>query len=235
MLKATFAIACLALLLALVALQRPTLLEAYADQPPPKDDWKAVRNYPPLVFNSTATLDCKISATGLGRQIMKTVSGQGFDFDAIMLPIKEGWVKLKKPGMNYQFTSYPSNAIPATLKGIGEGMITEFQAEVEVDVRRYDQPGGPGTEISFNSSDIVNDAAYVEFTGVFVRQKDKKEFPFRVLFGSVPDGQGRVTPADSKPNSRMMAKAVAIGTLTRPATVVTALYEREDDVAVLKP
>ena len=42
-----------------------------------------------------------------------------------MLPIKDGLVQVKKPGMNYKFTSYPTAVIPATLKGIGEGTITD--------------------------------------------------------------------------------------------------------------
>ena len=109
-----------------------------------------------------------------------------------------------------------------------------MKAEVAVDVNRYQQPGGKGTEIHFTGSDIDTNGAYVEFTGLFVRKSDGKRFPFRVLFGNVGDGQGRVTPIDERPESAMMSKSVSLGTVERPATVTTALYEAEDDVPVLK-
>src|SRR5689334_8581219 len=103
MLKATLYIACAALVLSLIALFRPATPIARGDAPA-VDDWKAERNYPPLVFNSTATLDCSISSTANGRQLMHTISGQGFDFDATMLPIKDGKLRVENPGMNYKFT-----------------------------------------------------------------------------------------------------------------------------------
>jgi len=97
---------------------------------------------------------------------MRTVSGQGFEFDMSMLPIEDGAVEVKSPGMRYKFTAFPSTRIPAEFKGIGTGTITQMKAEVEVDVKRFRQPAGPGTEIRFDAAEINADAAYVEFTGL---------------------------------------------------------------------
>jgi hypothetical protein len=113
-----------------------------------------------------------------------------------------------------------------------------MKAEVEVDVKRFSQPGGAGTEISFNAADINADSAYIEFTGVFVRGVDNKRFPFRVLFGGVTDGSGSVLPGlvtlPGEPTALpMLSKMVTIGSIQRPATVTTAMYEAEDDVPKL--
>jgi hypothetical protein len=165
---------------------------------------------------------------------MKTVEGQGFSFDMELVATTDGKVIVQEPGMKYKFEARPGKPVPAKFNGLGEGTITEMKAEVEVDVKRFEQPGGPGTKISFNASDVNADGAYVEFTGVFVRTKDGKRFPFRVLFGNAPGGGGTVTPAGPEQESPLMSKSVAIGTPKNPATVTTALYEEEDDVAVLK-
>lgn len=231
--KATFILALAALLVSLAALLRPPLPMAHA-QTPPTDTWQAERNYPPLVFHSRATLDCAISSPKNGRQVMTTVGGQGFTFDAPLRPLVGGSVQVQAPGMHYKFEAFPTAAIPATFQGIGRGTITAMKAEIEVDVRRFRQPGGPGTDIKFQAADINADGAYVEFTGVFVRDADAKRFPFRVLFGSVPAGGGDVFPADSRPETTIMSKSVTLGTRAQPAAVTTALYKAEDDVATLK-
>ena len=192
--------------------------------------WSNIRQYPPLVFSSTATLDCSISSTKPGRQIMTTTSGQGFSFDAPMKPINGGKVKLKGRGMHYEFNGFPTRAIPATFSGLGSGKITAMKTEVAVDVKRFLQPGGPGTNIRFTAADIDPNGAYVEFTGVFVRDRDLKQFPFRVLFGHVTDGGGNVVPATPAPSSTLMSKSVRLGTPSQSATVISALYEAEDDV-----
>ena len=192
------------------------------------------RQYPPLVFSSTATLDCSISSTKPGRQVMTTTSGQGFSFDAPMKPINGGKVKLQGRGMHYEFNGFPTRAVPATFSGLGSGKITAMKTEVAVDVRRFAQPGGPGTNIRFTAADIDPNGAYVEFTGVFVRDRDLKQFPFRVLFGHVIAGGGNVVPASSAPSTPIMSKRVVLGSPNQSATVISALYEAEDDVQNLR-
>lgn len=234
--RLTLLLALAALASSIISLTRPRIVEemgghVIAAGPTP---WEDERNYPPLVFTSKATLDCSISSNEKGRQIMKTVSGTGFSFDAAMLPITDGRVKVYGPGMKYKFTAFPASAVTSQLSGIGNGTITEMKAEVEVDTKRFLQPAGPGTAIRFNARDISSDAAYVEFTGVFIRESDHKRFPFRVVFGSVPEGSGRVVPANKDPEAPLMSKSVVLGSPAAPASVTTALYEAEDDVRKLQ-
>src|SRR6266849_6433435 len=199
------------------------------------DPWKNERQYPPLVFNSNAWLDCSISSSANGRQVMTTTSGQGFTFDATMLPIEKSKLQLiGQSGMKYKFDSFPVAAVKARFTGLGDGTITEMKTEVEVAVARFTQPDGAGTAIHFTATDIATDSAYVEFTGVFVRTSDTKRFPFRVLFGRVQDGSGTVIPFSAAPETALLSKNVRLGSVRLPVTVTTALYEAEDDVAKLK-
>jgi hypothetical protein len=136
--------------------------------------------------------------------------------------------------MKYKFDSFPTTAVKARFTGLGDGLITEMKSEVEVAVSRFSQPGGAGTAIHFTATDITADSAYVEFTGLFVRASDNKRFPFRVLFGRVPEGSGTVVPFSAAPETSLSSKAVRLGSMSRPVTVTTALYEAEDGVAKLK-
>jgi len=222
-----------ALLVSLIACRRSAPVGAAAVEN--KDPWKSERQYPPLVFNSNAWLDCSISSNANGRQVMNTTSGQGFTFDATMLPIEKSKLQvIGQSGMKYKFDSFPAAAVKARFTGLGDGMITEMKSEVEVAVARYSQPGGAGTAIHFTAADISADSAYVEFTGVFVRTSDSKRFPFRVLFGRVSEGSGTVVPFSAAPETRLQSKNVTLGSSQRPVTVTTALYEAEEDVAKLK-
>jgi len=166
---------------------------------------------------------------------MTTTSGQGFTFDATMLPIEKSKLQLiGQSGMKYKFDSFPVAAVKARFTGLGDGTITEMKTEVEVAVARFAQPDGAGTAIHFTATDIATDSAYVEFTGVFVRTSDTKRFPFRVLFGRVQDGSGTVIPFSAAPETTLLSKNVRLGSVRLPVTVTTALYEAEDDVAKLK-
>jgi hypothetical protein len=200
---------------------------------PKLSGWDEVRQYPPLVFTSQATLACTISSTSEGAQTLTTVSGQGFTFTTVMLPLEESEVKLIGQGMMYRFNAFPSKAFPAKFTGLGDGNVTRMKAEIEVDVKQFQQPGGPGTAITFNAQDIDSDAAYVEFTGLWVRTKDQKKFPFRVLFSRVNSGSGKVVPKTRDATTQVYSKMVSLGTPPVPATVTTTLFEAEDDVREL--
>ena len=222
-----------ALLASLIACSHSVPVGAAAEEK--GDPWKNERQYPPLVFNSSAWLDCSISSSANGRQVMNTTSGQGFSFDATMLPIEKSKLQIiGQTGMKYKFDSFPTAAVKARFTGLGDGLITEMKSEVEVAVMRFSQPGGAGTAIHFTAADISADSAYVEFTGVFVRTSDNKRFPFRVLFGHVADGSGTVVPFSAAPETRLLSKNVILGSLLHPVSVTTALYEAEEDVAKLK-
>jgi hypothetical protein len=232
--KTTLFIAVLALIAAVISLLRPVTQGIADAQGKRQATWQEERTYPPLVFASRATLDCSISSTRQGRQLMRTVGGQGFNFDAVMLPIKDGKMQVKSPGMMYKFTAYPVLPLNAQFHSLGDGVITTMKAEVAVDVKRFQQPGGAGTQIHFRSADMDPDAAYIEFTGIFVRNSDHKRFPFRVVFGSAGEGSGTVVPTGPRSEERIMSKAVVIGTRQQPASVTTALYEYEEDVPTPK-
>ena len=136
-------------MLSVLALMRSNTATAYA-APANPDPWKSERQYPPLIFNSKAWLDCSISSTANGRQTMSTMSGQGFTFDAAMLPIQKSKLQLVgQTGMMYKFDSFPTETVKAHFNGIGDGTITEMKSEVEVAVSRFQQPGGAGTAIHF--------------------------------------------------------------------------------------
>src|SRR5229473_8062901 len=113
-----------ALLVSLIACSRSAPAGAAAQEN--NDPWRSERQYPPLVFNSKAWLDCSISSTANGRQTMSTMSGQGFTFDAVMLPIQKSKLQLVgQTGMMYKFDSFPTEAVKAHFNGIGDGTITE--------------------------------------------------------------------------------------------------------------
>lgn len=224
-------VAVLALVVSLAAFGRSPNPSAHEND----DSWKSERQYPPLVFTGSSWLDCSISSSANGRQIMTTTSGQGFTFDATMLPLQNGKLHLLgQTGMMYKFESFPTAAVKAHFTGLGDGMITEMKSEVEVSVSRFKQPDGAGTAIHFTAADIAADSAYVEFSGVFVRTSDRKPFPFRVLFGRVRDGSGTVVPSSAAPDTTMLRKQVTLGSVRFPMTVTSALYEAEDNVAKLK-
>jgi hypothetical protein len=172
--KLTFAIAVAALLISIVALLRPVFrLDDDA-----KNTWKSERQFPPLVFNSMAKLDCSISSTANGRQALTTVSGQGFSFDTPMLPILDGQVTVKEPGMKYKFSAFPVGTVSARFSGLGEGTITEMMAEVEVDVKHFLQPGGPGTNISFQAGKISTPMPLTLSLPVCLSATIRNAFPF---------------------------------------------------------
>src|ERR1700729_818106 len=91
----------------------------------PPDAWAAQRNYPPLVFESRAFLQCDISSTKPGRQVMTTTSGQGFSFDSVMAPIGKNTLELHGQGMRYKFDAFPASAFPAKFSGLGDGTVTQ--------------------------------------------------------------------------------------------------------------
>src|ERR1700745_1673026 len=118
------------------------------------DSWKNERQYPPLVFTSNSWRDCSISSSANGRQGMTTTSGQGFTFDATMLPLQNGKLQLQgQTGMMYRFESCPPAAVKPRCTGLGDGMITEMKSEVEVPVALFKHPAGAGPAIHFTAAD----------------------------------------------------------------------------------
>src|SRR5258706_5255805 len=211
-------VASIALLVSLIACSRSAPSGAAAIEN--NDPWKSERQYPPLVFNSNAWLDCSISSTANGRQIMNTTSGQGFTFDTTMLPIEKSKLQvIGQSGMKYKFDSFPTAAVKARFTGLGDGLITEMKSEVEVAVARYSQPGGAGTAIHFTAADIGADSAYVEFSGVFVRTDGSQRFPFFELFRRVFEGSGTGVPLSAAPGTRVLRHKIDLGSFQHPLAV----------------
>src|SRR5260370_16030465 len=111
-----------ALLTSLIAYGRSVPVGAAAEEN--SDAWKNERQYPPLVFNSSAWLDCSISSTSNGRQVMNTTSGQGFTFDATMLPIEKSKLQvIGQSGMKYNFDYFLTAALTPRFPGLGDALI----------------------------------------------------------------------------------------------------------------
>lgn len=186
----------------------------------------AESQYPPAIINGEGHLVCTISSKENGRQTLTISSGDGMAFDAVVSPIVDGTVQTKGPekGGVYRFTSHLAAPSKGTLPGVGEVDIEELETKVSVEMKRYQQPGGPGTELSFGSSDMADRGIYVEFAGRGKTARGEK-YAFRVNLGRATDGSGKVTPANSNENAPIMAKMV-IMTAPVVTSVVTTTIQR---------
>lgn len=212
----------------LVSLFLAAALPALAKAPPKKP----IR-YPPIVLMGAGRLDCRISAKENGRQTLALFEGSGIGFDAEVTPILDGEVRLKKPGMNYRFTSNLVKPVKARATGLGEVLLLEMRTAVSVDVSRYEQPGGPGTEIRFGSADMEDKGMYVEFRGVLEQASSGQRFAFRTVMGPPTDGGGAVFPETSDDVSRLVAKTVVVVDKPLPvkpfSQITTTLEELEPE------
>jgi len=167
---------------------------------------------PPAVLNGNAKLECNISSRENGRQKLVLDSGQGIEFDVAVSPIVDGVVETyrHKGGGSYRFTSHLAAPGAGTLSGVGPVHIEKLETRVRVEMQRYDQPEGPGTELSFRSDDMATKGAYVEFRGE-ARADNGDRYRFRVTLGAPgPASGGRVTPESDAENANIAAKVVMI-------------------------
>lgn len=182
--------------------------------------------YPPAIVNGEGHLVCTISSKENGRQTLTLTSGDGVAFDAIVSPIVDGTVTTKGPqkGGVYRFTSHLAKPAKGTLPGVGEIDIVELETKVNVEMKRYQQEGGPGTELSFGSTDMADRGIYVEFAGRATNARGEK-YAFRVNLGKATDGSGKVTPANSNESAPIQAKMV-IMTAPIVTSVITTTVQR---------
>ena len=167
---------------------------------------------PPAVLNGAAKLECTISSRENGRQKLVLDSGQGLEFDVAVSPIVDGIVETSssRPSASYQFTSHLAAVGQGTLSGVGKVRIEKLETRVRVEMQRYDQPKGPGGELSFRSEDMVNKGVYVEFRGDS-RADNGDVYRFRVSLGAAgPGSGGRVQPASDAESAPIAAKMVMI-------------------------
>jgi hypothetical protein len=180
--------------------------------------------YPPAVLTGDGELQCDISARSNGRQILSIVNGGGLEFDAVVSPIIDGTVTTRGPekGGLYRFSSHLARPAKGRLPGRGEVEIEELETRVSVEMKRYRQPRGRGTELSFHSSDMATRGIYVEFVG-HGRAPDGERFTFRINLGAPTDGKGQVVPADDNEISNIASKVVTFRAPTNTVLVTTTV------------
>ena len=185
-----------------------------AASPPSREAYSATQNpsEPPIVLSGNAKLECTISSRENGRQRLVVDSGQGLEFDVAVSPIIDGVVETyqTKPNASYQFTSHLAAPGAGTLSGVGKVRIEKLETRVRVEMKRYDQPKGPGSELSFRSEDMIDKGVYVEFRGD-ARAENGDVYRFRVSLGAAgPNSGGRVQPASDAERAPIMSKMVSI-------------------------
>jgi hypothetical protein len=174
---------------------------------------------PPEVQTGEAHLNCTISATRNGAQKLEMVKGVGLEFDVTVSPIVDGTIQVKGPakGGAYRFTSHLVGPGKGALAGIGPVTIDELETKVNVEMNRYDQPGGPGTELTFSAADMASRGIYIEFAGTAHRAGGER-YAFRVTLGQPGEGSGgKVTPDGPGYNAPIQSKMVVV---VAPATTV---------------
>jgi hypothetical protein len=181
---------------------------------------------PPSVLTGDGNLVCNISAKENGHQKLTIVEGGGLEFDVVVSPIVDGTVTTEGPdkGGSYRFTSHLAKAARGKLPGVGEFDLDELETKVIVEMKRYKQPAGKGTALTFTSADMARRGIYVEFAGRGHATNGEK-YSFRVNLGAPSEGGGRVVPADDNERSNVAAKVV---TFRAPVTtvLVTTTFER---------
>jgi hypothetical protein len=173
---------------------------------------------PPAVLTGDGDLICNISAKENGHQKLTIVDGGGLEFDVAVSPIVDGTVTTDGPdkGGSYKFTSHLAKPATGKLPGVGTFDLDELETRVMVEMSRYKQPKGKGTELTFTSADMARRGIYVEFAGRG-HAKNGEKYSFRVNLGAPSSGSGKVVPADDNRTSNVAAKVVEFHA---PATTV---------------
>ena len=180
--------------------------------------------FPPAVLTGDGDLVCDISAKENGHQKLTIVAGGGLEFDVAVSPIVDGTVTTEGPdkGGSYRFTSHLAKPGKGKLPGVGEFELDELETKVMVEMKRYKQPAGKGTALTFTSADMGRRGIYVEFAGRG-HAKNGEKYSFRVNLGAPSDGGGRVVPADDNARSNVAAKVVSFRAPTTTVLVTTTV------------
>jgi hypothetical protein len=176
---------------------------------------------PPVIHTGNGHLDCSISAKENGAQKLTIQQGTGLEFDVVVSPIVDGTIQTKGPdkGGAYRFSSHLAKPGKGTLAGVGPVAIDVLETKVNVEMDRYDQPGGPGTRLAFSSEDMAARGIYVEFAGQ-ARADNGDKYAFRVTLGQPgPGSGGSVQPGGPGYNAPIYSKMVTI--VAPQTTVVT--------------
>jgi hypothetical protein len=199
-------------------------------QPKPPRESINEADLPPLVLLGTGRLDCTISSSEKGRQILKLSAGSGVNFDVHVTPILDGVISMKNGrltgqsrSMNYRFTSHLADVANFRVTGFGPVSLLALETRVSVNARRFMQPQGPGTTVEFSSDDMDKQGVYIEFRGIFRDEENKRRFAFRTIMGPPTAGGGQVTPMDSNESSRIQVKTVVVEVMPKPGEVFSQI------------
>ncbi|MEO7331172.1 MAG: hypothetical protein ABI193_21535 [Minicystis sp.] len=187
---------------------------------------------PPLIHSGQAHLDCTISARENGHQKLVLQGGTGLEFDVSVSPIIDGTVNTKgaEQGGSYRFSSHLAAPGQGALAGVGAVAIDDLETRVNVEMNRYDQPGGPGTKLTFRSEDMGSRGIYVEFSG-HAHAPNGDRYAFRVTLGQPGAGSGgSVVPETAAASAPIMSKMVMI-----QAPITTVVTTATTTVTRLKP
>jgi hypothetical protein len=182
---------------------------------------------PPVVQSGEAHLFCTISATKNGTQSLALTKGSGLEFQVSVSPIVDGAVQTRGPekGGAYRFTSHLVGKGKGTLAGVGSVTIDELETKVNVEMNRYQQPGGAGTELSFTSRDMAQRGIYIEFAGT-AHGSEGDRYAFRVTLGQPGEGSGgKVIPDGPADHAGIVSKMVVVQ--APMTTVVTTTTVRK--------
>ncbi len=149
-------------------------------------------------------------------------SGQGLEFDVSVSPIVDGVVNTKGEGKggSYRFTSHLAKPGKGMLSGVGEVTIDELETKVNVEMDRYKQPAGAGTELTFSSEDMAKRGIYIEFSGR-ATAKNGEHYGFKVTLGAPAAGSGgKVMPSTAATTAPIQSKMVIVQ--APQTTVVTS-------------
>jgi hypothetical protein len=186
---------------------------------------------PPSVLTGVGDLICDINSKQNGHQKLTIVNGGGLEFDVAVSPIVDGVVATdgEDKGGSYRFTSHlATKAATAKLPGVGVFDLDELETKVIVEMKRYKQPAGKGTALSFTSADMSQRGIYVEFAGRG-HAKNGEKYAFRVNLGPPSDGRGKVTPGGPEARAEVYAKVVEVRapiTTVLVTTTVDQLVEK---------
>jgi hypothetical protein len=180
--------------------------------------------FPPSVLTGDGNLECNISDKENGHQKLTIANGGGLEFDVAVSPIVDGTVTTAGPdkGGSYRFTSHLAKPATAKLPGVGTFVLDVLETKVVVEIARYQQPKGKGTELSFTSFDMNRRGIYVEFAGRG-HATNGEQYSFRVNLGAPSKGGGRVKPATDDHVSHVAAKVVSFEAPVTTVVVTTTI------------
>lgn len=185
---------------------------------------------PPSVLTGVGDLICDINSKQNGHQKLTIVNGGGLEFDVAVSPIVDGVVATdgEDKGGSYRFTSHlATKAAKAKLPGVGEFDLDELETKVIVEMKRYKQPAGKGTALSFTSADMSERGIYVEFAGRG-HAKNGEKYGFRVNLGPPSEGTGKVTPAGPEARAEVYSKMVMVRAPITTVLVTTTVDQLVD-------